>query len=162
MSKDLKIEKLTEKNFEYFISLIEKLAEYEKSNPPDKEAKIRLKKDALSEKKFFEAYLGKINEKYVSCVVFFMTYSSYMAKPILYLEDIFVLDEYRKQGIGQKMFDFCVKKSKEKGCGRMEWSVLNWNEPAINFYEKNKATRLDKSYYRLNEDQINHKPDKTY
>ena len=52
------------------------------------------------------------------------------------------------------MFEFCIKQAKKRNCGRMEWCVFNWNETAINFYKKNNATRLDKTYYRLNREQI--------
>ena len=154
MSEELKIEKVKSENFESFLSLIDKLAEYEKSNPPDNAARKRLRQDALSNKSIFEAYLGKIKDEYTGYIIIFMTYSSYLALPILYLEDLFVLEKYRKQGIGQKMFDFCVKMAKEKDCGRMEWCVYNWNKTAIDFYEKNNANRLDKAYYRLNKEQI--------
>jgi len=154
MSEELKIEKVKSENFESFLSLIDKLAEYEKSNPPDNAARKRLRQDALSNKPIFGAYLGKIKDEYVGYMIIFMTYSSYLALPILYLEDLYVLEKYRKKGIGQEMFDFCVKIAKEKGCGRMEWCAYNWNKTAISFYEKNNANRLDKTYYRLNKEQI--------
>jgi len=154
MNKKLVIEKLSENNFENFAYLIKKLAEYEDLTPPDKDAVNRLKKDGLSEDNLFEAYLGRVNDTYVSYVILFKTYSSFIAKPILYLEDIFVLEECRKKGIGQKMFDFCKNKAKEEGCGRMDWCVLDWNKPAINFYKKNKAISIGETHYRLDEEKL--------
>ena len=154
MSQEVAFERVVDGTFDDFVYLVEKLAEYEKIDPPDDQAKLRLKNDCLSANPKFEAYLGRIDGKYVAYVIFFMTYSSYLALPTLYLEDIFVLEEYRREGIGQKMFQFCVKQAKERDCGRMEWSVFNWNKPAIKFYEKNNATRLDKTYYRSSRDQI--------
>jgi len=56
--------------------------------------------------------------------------------------------------LGQKLFDFCIERAKGKGCINIEWTAYNWNEPAIKFYEKNKVTRLDKSYYQLNIENI--------
>jgi len=83
-----------------------------------------------------------------------MTYSSYLALPTLYIEDIFVIEGWRRTGIGKKMFEFCARQAKNRGCGRMEWCVYNWNIPAIKFYRKLKATRLEKTYYRLDKKQI--------
>ena len=154
MKQGLTIVKLTEEKFDDFIHLIEKLAEYEKLDPPDDKAKIRLKKDGLSENPKYEAYLGMVDGKAVAYIIFFMTYSSFLALPTLYLEDIFVLKKYRRRGIGQKMFEFVIKQAKERGCGRMEWCILAWNKPAIKFYEKNKAKRLNWYFYRLTRDQI--------
>ncbi len=149
MGSQLIIEKLSEKNFNDFVSLVEKQAEYEKLEPPNKEAKIRLKRDGLSTIPKFEAYLGKINGKYVSYVFFYMIYSSFLAMPTLFLEDLFVLKVYRKNRIGQKMFDFCFGKAKERKCGRMDFCVISWNKPAIKFFEKNHAKRLNWAYYRI-------------
>ncbi len=155
MLEKLAIEKITEDNFEEFLYLVEKLAEYEKLTPPDDAAKARLRKDGLDAMPKYLAYLGKINGKYVAYVIFFFNYSSFVAKPLMYIEDIFVLEEYRRNGIGQKMFEFCVKEAKGHGCGRIEWCVLNWNEPALRFYAKNGAKKLNWTFFRLEEDQIN-------
>ena len=114
MAEEIVFEKVDDGNFDEFFSLVEKLAEYEKQNQLDKQVKLRLKQDALSEKPRFEAYLTKLNNRYIGYFIFFMTYSSYLALPTLYLEDIFVLEELRGKGIGQKMFQFCIQQAKEK------------------------------------------------
>lgn len=150
MNDKLKIEKLSGKNFRHFIYLIKKLADYEKLEPPNKNAIKRLREDGLLKNPKFQAYIGKYNGKHVAYVIFYMNYSSLLAMPTLFLEDIFVLEEYREKGIGQKMFDFCVKESKARKCGRMDLCVLNWNIPAIKFYEKNGLERMDWAFYRLN------------
>jgi GNAT superfamily N-acetyltransferase len=155
MKEDLIIEPIKHSNFSEFLYLIDKLAEYEKLTPPDEKAKIRLRQDGLLKNPKYEAYLAKKDDKYVGYVIFFMSYSSFLAKPVLYLEDIFVLDEKRKTGIGQKLFNFIVSKAKERNCGRIEWHVLDWNRPGIKFYVKNKAKHLSNwLYYRLNSDQF--------
>jgi GNAT superfamily N-acetyltransferase len=147
------IEQVDAKNFDEFLGLIDKLAEYEKLLSPDEEAKRRLRRDCLSGKPKFQAFVGKIDTKYVSYVIFFFTYSSFLALPTLFLEDIFVLEEYRRQGMGKKMFDFLKETAKREGCGRIEFTVLKWNKSAQEFYEKNKARRLEWYLYRLaNED----------
>ena len=152
MSKEehlLVIEKVNAETFDAFLGLIAKLAVYEKLVPPDEEAKIRLRRDCLSGKPKYQAFIGKVGDKYVSYVIFFFTYSSFLAQPTLLLEDIFVLEQYRRKGVGQKMFDFLKETAKREGCGRIEFTVLKWNKPAQKFYEKNKAQPLEWFFYRL-------------
>ena len=72
-------------------------------------------------------------------------------------QNIFVLNTYQRQGIGQYLFEFCIKEAKKRGCGRMEWCVFDWNAPALAFYKKNNATKLQKTYYRLTKEQLNEK-----
>jgi GNAT superfamily N-acetyltransferase len=143
------IEKVNAESFNDFLGLINKLAEYEKLAPPDEEAKRRLRRDCLSDKPKYQAFIGKVGDKYVSYIIFFFTYSSFLALPTLFLEDIFVLEEYRRQGVGKRMFDFLKEQAISEGCGRIEFSVLKWNKPAQEFYEKNKAQRLEWFLYRL-------------
>ncbi len=147
------IEKVNSETFDDFLGLIDKLAEYEKLAPPDEPARIRLRRDCLSVKPKYQAFIGKIADKYISYVIFFFTYSSFLALPTLFLEDIFVLEAYRRKGVGQKMFDFLKETAKREGCGRIEFTVLKWNKSAQEFYEKNKAQCLEWFLYRLvNED----------
>ena len=143
------IEKVKAETFDDFLGLIDKLAEYEKLAPPDEEAKRRLRRDCLSDKPKYEAFIGKVGDKSVSYIIYFFTYSSFLALPTLFLEDIFVLKEYRRQGVGQKMFDFLKETAKREGCGRIEFTVLKWNKSAQEFYEKNRAKRLEWFLYRL-------------
>ena len=143
------IKKVNAETFDDFLGLIDKLAEYEKLASPDEAAKRRLRRDCLSDTPKYEAFIGKVDGKPISYVIFFFTYSSFLALPTLFLEDIFVLEEYRRQGIGQKMFDFLKETAKREGCGRIEFTVLNWNKSAQEFYEKNRAKRLEWFLYRL-------------
>ena len=154
MNQKIVFERVIHNNFDDFISLVKQLAAYEKQDLPDRQAETRLKKDALSKAPKFEAYLVKEQEKIVGYLIYYMTYSSYLALPTLYIEDIFVIEGWRRTGIGKKMFEFCARQAKNRGCGRMEWCVYNWNIPAIKFYRKLKATRLEKTYYRLDKKQI--------
>jgi GNAT superfamily N-acetyltransferase len=143
------VKKVDAESFDDFLGLIEKLAQYERLAPPDEEAKNRLRRDCLSDKPKYEAFIGKIGEKPVSYVIFFFTYSSFLALPTLYVEDIFVLENYRKQGIGKKMFDFLKETAKREGCGRIEFTVLKWNKTAQEFYEDNGAKRMEWFLYRI-------------
>ena len=93
------------------------------------------------------AYAGR---EPIGYLILLMTYSSFLAKPTQYIEDIFILKEYRQKGIGQKMFDFIKKLAKKRKCGRIEWTVLKWNKSAINFYNKNGAENMEEwLFYRL-------------
>jgi GNAT superfamily N-acetyltransferase len=143
------IEKVDAETFNDFLGLIDKLAEYEKLVPPNEEAKKRLCGDYLSDKPKYQAFIGKLGDKYVSYVIFLFTYSSFLALPTLFIEDIFVLEEYRLQGIGKKMFEFIKEIAKREGCGRIEFTVLKWNKSAQGFYEKNKTQRMEWFLYRL-------------
>jgi GNAT superfamily N-acetyltransferase len=143
------IKQVNAETFDDFLTLIDKLAEYEGLLPPDEEAKTRLRVDCLSNKPKYRAFVGKIGNECVSYVIYFFTYSSFIALPTLYIEDIFVLEEYRAQGIGGKMFDYLKEIATLEGCGRIEFAVLIWNKSAQEFYEKNKAKRMEWFLYRL-------------
>jgi GNAT superfamily N-acetyltransferase len=146
----LVIKRVTAENFEPFIGLVDKLAEFEKLAPPDHAAKARLRRDCLSDKPLYEAFIGLLNGEAVAYTICLSTYSSFLALPTLFLEDIFVLEEYRRQGVGQKMFDYCKGLAESRGCGRIEFTVLVWNKSAQDFYDKNGAKRLsDWYFYRL-------------
>lgn len=151
----IRVKKLAEEEFEVFFSLVVALAEYERLEPPDREAKARLKRDAFSDRPRFEAYLAFLDEQPVGYAIIFETYSSFLAKPTLYLEDLFVLPSARKQKVGYELFKFLIGLALERGCGRMEWQALNWNQLAIEFYERLGATRLSEWLpYRLTEERL--------
>ena len=147
--KALSITKVDGENFNDFLGLIDKLAEFEKLLPPNEEAKKRLRRDCLSENPRYQAFIGKIGGKSVSYIIYFLTYSSFLALPTLFLEDLFVLEEYRRHGLGNKMLELVKEIAKSEGCGRIEFTVLKWNKSAQRFYEENKATRLEWFLYRI-------------
>jgi GNAT superfamily N-acetyltransferase len=139
------------------------LANYEHLEPPDSQARKRILNDVFVKKRI-NLLIASVNgngtgkeekKKSVAYALYFYTYSSFLAKPTLYLEDIFVLEEFRGMGIGKALFLKCVEEAKKEDCGRMEWAVLTWNKSAIEFYEKLGAKRLDEwYYYRLTQDTI--------
>jgi len=148
------MEKVDAHNFPEFLSLIRSLADFEHLVPPDAAAEDRLRADALGVSPRYEAYLAKTGTTPAGYVTFYFTYSTFLARPSLYLEDIFVPEKYRGQGIGRHMLEFCRKIARERGCGRMEWMVLDWNEPAIRFYTKSGAKRLGWYVYRLDREDL--------
>lgn len=132
-----------------FLALVLGLAEFEKLDPPSKAGQRRLVEDVFKKKRI-NLFVAAEGKKLVGYALYFYTYSSFLAKPSLYLEDLFVLEEHRKRGVGFALFRRCVDEAISKGCGRMEWAVLTWNEKAIGFYESLGAKRLSEWYvYRL-------------
>lgn len=132
-----------------FLKLLVALAKYEKLDPPTPAAQKRILKDVFDRRRanLILAIRGHVPIGYA---LYFFTYSSFLANPTLYLEDVFVLKEFRGLGVGRSLFLWCVKVASDRGCGRMEWSVLNWNRNAIRFYEAMGASMLsDWSTFRL-------------
>lgn len=153
-SPGITIEKVGRGNFEPFLGLVRQLAGYERLVPPDDAAAARLKADCFSDPPRYEAYIASLRGRPVGYVTFYLTYSTFLALPTLFLEDIFVEDGYRGSGVGKALFDFCRSEAKRRGCGRVEWLVLTWNEPALRFYEKCGGKRLDWYFYRLEHDRM--------
>lgn len=89
-----------------------------------------------------EAILAEVDGQPVGFALFFTNYSTFLTKPGIYLEDLFVLPEFRGQGIGKALIRQVAGLAAERGCGRFEWSVLDWNESAIAFYQRIGATVL--------------------
>lgn len=138
------------------LSLVDALADYEKLDRPDEGARARLTHDGFEcEPARFSTLLAVEptdagGERPVGYAIFFETYSSFLAKPTLYMEDLFVLPDARKKGAGSALFAALAREAQERGCGRMEWVCLDWNELAIGFYEARGAQHLsDWRYYRL-------------
>lgn len=136
---------------EQFIGLVRSLAKFEHLDPPSAEGRRRLAEDVFrrGRVKLLVAADGK---KLIGYALYFFTYSSFLARPSLYLEDLFVLEEHRSLGVGLALFRRCAAEAVASGCGRMEWAVLTWNVKAQRFYEGLGARRLsDWQVYRLDE-----------
>jgi GNAT superfamily N-acetyltransferase len=135
--------------------LIVDLATYERA-PNDVSATESQLIDVLfGEKPSAEVLLAFENEKPVGFAVFFHNFSTWLGKPGLYLEDLFVKPEARGKGYGRALLVDLAKIARERGCGRMEWAVLDWNDPAIQFYGKLGAKPMDEwTVFRLTSDGI--------
>ena len=135
------------------LRLICALAEFEKLDPPDAEAQQRLMEDAFGDHPRIEPWLAFADAPAgpVGYAIILETYSSFLARPTLYLEDVFVLPEFRGRGIGTAFLWHCVSLAHERGCGRMEWTCLDWNTRAQTVYEqKLGAQRMSEWFlYRL-------------
>ncbi len=137
------------------MSLICALADYEALEQPTSEAQDRLAEHAWGEKPRYEAWIAEVDAEAVGYCIVFETYSTFLAKPTLYLEDLFILPEYRKLGIGSQVFHMLAIEALNRGCGRIEWACLDWNEVGLSFYAKLGASRLqDWVSFRLDEANI--------
>lgn len=140
------------------IRLIIALAEFEKLDPPDGEAQARLFEDAFGARPRFEPWLAFADghKAPVGYAIFLETYSSFLARPTIYIEDVFVLPEFRKQGIGGALLRKAVELARNRGCGRVEWTALDWNVNAQRIYEeKLGAKRMSEWFlYRMGQREI--------
>jgi len=122
--------------------LIQGLAAYEKLSHEVTGNEMLLQEHLFGSRPFVKVILAEIDEQVVGFALFFYNYSTFLTKPGMYLEDLFVLPEYRRQGIGKALISYLAKLAVEEDCGRLEWSVLEWNVSAIAFYKKIGATVL--------------------
>lgn len=140
---------------ETVVGLIIALAEFENLPPPDAEAQARLMEHGFGDAPKFEVMLAEVEGAPgpVGYALLFPTYSTFLARPSLYLEDLFVLPEYRKRGIGSALVRYCVRSAQERGFGRLEWTCLDWNTSAQAMYEGMGARRLKEWFlYRMTQD----------
>ncbi len=155
MQTEIAIRQATPGDAEAIIRLVVALAEFEQLPPPDEAARARLLADAFAPRPRFDIFLAEIDGQAVGYAFVFETYSTFLALPSLYLEDLFVLPEFRKSGVGYALFMRCVAEARGRGCGRLEWVVLDWNENAINFYERLGARHMTEWLpYRLDRDAL--------
>jgi len=126
-----------------FIGLVRALSEFEKLPGPDEAAAARLLEDAFGASPRYELHVADLDGEVVGYTVSFPTYSTFLAKPTLFLEDLFVHPRARRRGVARALLDNLRDRARELGCGRFEWMVLDWNENAQRLYDGLGAERLD-------------------
>ncbi len=117
------------------VSLIRALAEYEKLAHEVELDEARLREHLFGARPYAEVLMAEVEGRSVGFALFFHNYSTFLGRPGIYLEDLFVLPEYRGHGLGKALLAGLAKLAVERECGRLEWAVLDWNEPSIRFYE---------------------------
>lgn len=117
------------------VALIKALADFEKLSHEVIGSAEDLQRSLFGERPYAEAVLAWVDGTPVGLALFFHNFSTFLMKPGIYLEDLFVLPEYRRQGIGRALLVYVGKLALQRGCGRFEWNVLDWNTPAIEFYQ---------------------------
>jgi len=129
------IRKGEKKDIPQALSLVKELAAYEKA-PNEVSVSIEeMESDGFGENPVYKFFVAETESKIVGISLYYIKYSTWKGKCV-FLEDIIVTEQFRKHGIGKKLFDEVVKAAKELNVRRLEWQVLEWNEPAIKFYEK--------------------------
>lgn len=142
MNSPLTIRSATPADVPALFSLIQGLADYEKLSDAVTGTPEQLADHLFGTRPYIEAIVANHAEQIIGFALFFHNYSTFLTKPGIYLEDLFVLPECRDQGIGKALLTYLAQLAADRGCGRLEWSVLDWNEPAIGFYQRMGATVL--------------------
>lgn len=133
--------------------LIRALAEYERLAHEVVLDEAELRAHLFGERRYAEVVLAEEAGEVVGFALFFHNYSTFLGKPGIYLEDLFVRPEHRGGGHGKALLAHLARLAVERGCGRLEWSVLDWNEPSIAFYESLGAVAMDEwTVHRLSGD----------
>ncbi len=137
------IRKATKQDIAAIYNMVYELAVFEKE-PEALKIAIKDYEEAFSEK-LFDSIVAELDGKIIGIAVFYMTFSTWRGK-CLYLEDFYVKPEFRKLGVGQKLFDAYITEAKSKGAKQAKWQVLDWNEVGLNFYNRNNA-EIEKNWW---------------
>lgn len=150
----------TKNDVPVILELIRALATYERAPDEVIATEQGLSEVLFGKKPAAEVLLALEDQRPVGFALFFHNFSTWLGRPGLYLEDLFVRPEDRGKGYGRALLVHLAKIARERGCGRMEWAVLDWNEPAINFYRKLGANPMNEwTVFRLTPDEIAHLAD---
>ena len=137
------------------LELIRELARFEKLEHEVEATASGLEKSLFDAQPAAGALLGRCDGKLAGYAIYFFTFSSFVGRPGIWLEDLYVRPEFRKRGLGRGLIEAVARVGAERNCGRYEWSALDWNEKALGFYEKLGAKRMDEwIILRMNERQM--------
>lgn len=154
-SPSIKFRFATIEDCDTLVSLIKCLGFYEKATEKQMPVTAELLKYNVFEKKYCEILIAELNSAPAGYCCFFHNFSTWLGKPGIWIEDIFVKPEFRRQGIGSRFFQEVAKICCDRDCQRLEWSCLNWNEPALDFYRKLGASQMSEwTQHRLEVDGI--------
>ena len=149
-SSNFIIRAATEDDAAVILSLIKDLAEYEHLSHEVEATAESIRQSLFGEHPVAEALIGEYDGIAVSFALFFYNFSTFLGKPGIYLEDLYVKPQHRSNGFGRRMLAHIARLAKERNCGRFEWSVLDWNEPAIRTYDRLNAQPMKEwILYRL-------------
>ena len=152
---DIQIQPATDADVPLILQLIKALAEYERLGDQVSATEAMIRESFFGPAPHAQAVIARIDGDAVGFAIWFSTYSTFLSKPGIYLEDLFVLPHWRGQGVGRALLRHLARIAVERGCGRIEWSVLDWNETAIRFYRNIGARAMDEwTVYRLTGDAI--------
>lgn len=153
---DLKIRSATEADVPLVLALIRELADYERLSHEVRADEDLLRSALFGDRPAAEVLLGYAEGEPAGFALFFHNFSAFLGRPGIYLEDLFVRPPFRGSGLGRAMMEHLARLAQERGCGRLKWWVLDWNEPAIGFYKKLGAAPMDDwTVYRLAGENLN-------
>lgn len=145
----------TEKDLALILNFIQQLAEFEKLAHEVVATEESLRNSLFADIPKAEVIIAECNDKPVGFALYFHNYSTFLGKAGIYLEDLFIIPEYRSKGFGKIVFQYLANTAKQRNCGRLEWSVLDWNKKAINFYDSLEANPQSQWItYRMDESKI--------
>jgi len=137
------------------LDFIRQLAEYENLTHEMVTNEDQLRQSLFGQRRVAEVVIASFDGEPAGFALFFHNFSTFLGRPGIYLEDLFVIPALRGQGIGQVLLSHLARLAVERGCGRLEWWVLDWNEPAIRFYERLGAQAMDEwTVFRLSGDRL--------
>ena len=139
----LKISRAKKSDIPTIHNFICKLAEYEKLSKEMKATQSLLREHLFGQKPAADVIIAKLGKKPVGFALFFTTFSTFVGRPGIWLEDLFVLPDNRRQGVGRALLRVVAQIAVQRKCGRLEWSVLDWNHPAIRLYRTLGAKAMD-------------------
>ena len=152
---DIAIRPATVEDTPLILSFIRELAEYEKLSHEVVATEEALRESLFGERAFAEVLLAFVGGEPLGFALFFHNFSTFLGKPGIYLEDLYVRPEHRGTGAGRALLVRLARLAVERGCGRLEWWVLDWNEPAVGFYKRIGARAMDDwTVYRLTGDAL--------
>jgi GNAT superfamily N-acetyltransferase len=151
----LTIKPATEGDVALVLGFIRKLAEYEKLSHEVVATEDLLRQTLFGERRVAEVVLAYIEDQPAGFALYFHNFSTFVGRPGIYLEDLFVEPAHRGTGVGKALLVYVAKLAVERGCGRFEWAVLDWNTPAIDFYRSLGARPIDDwTIFRLSGDAL--------
>ncbi|WP_240222021.1 GNAT family N-acetyltransferase [Rheinheimera hassiensis] len=142
MSDKISLRLATPQDVPVILTFIQGLAEYERLSDQVVATEEKLQQTLFGHKAYAEVVIAEYDNKAAGFALFFHNYSTFLAKPGIYLEDLFVSPEYRGKGLGRVLLSYLAQLAIDRDCGRLEWSVLDWNQPAIDFYQAQGASML--------------------
>ena len=153
---DFIIKPATKNDVSVILAFIRKLADYERLSHEVVATEELLQHTLFGQRRTAEVAIGYFKNEPVGFVLFFHNFSTFLGRPGIYIEDLFVEENYRRRGFGGALLTYVAKVAVARECGRLEWSVLDWNEPAINFYQKFGAVPMKEwTVFRVTGDNLN-------
>ena len=150
------IKPATKKDVPVILAFIKKLADYERLSHEAVATDELLQRTLFGQRRTAEVAIGYFSNQPVGFVLFFHNFSTFLGRPGIYIEDLFVEEAFRRRGFGGALLAHVAKLAVARHCGRLEWSVLDWNEPAVNFYQKLGAMPMNEwTVFRVTGEKLN-------